>query len=356
MSVGAKRSPTRLLSTDLVSLAFPGELLIDPSTGNFIYVTDNMGQVMHNRPGTLTVTQGQSTVVDHADLSGDVSFSIPDVQLPTFTADRVLISNGTGGMAASSISTTLLEYLTGLSGNIQEQLNDKAASDHNHDGVYLPITGTAAAATKLAAAVNLTIGSTAKAFDGSAALSWTLTEIGAAAANHNHDGVYLPIGGTAAAATKLATAQTITIGSAAKTFDGSAAISFSLAEIGAAAANHTHTGYLATSGGTISGNLSVTGTLSAGSLSGVRKDFSGTLSTSWSGSAAPYTQTVSVSGILSTDRPILDVLCSGTYATDQSMEEAWLNVYRATTAANSITFYAHEKPTVAINFYAQVTR
>ena len=302
MSVGAKRSPTRLLSSANIGLAFPGELLIDPSTGNFIYVTDAMGQVEHKKPGTLTVTQGQSTVVDHADLSGDVSFSIPDVQLPTFTADRVLISNGTGGMAASSISTTLLEYLTGLSGNIQEQLNDKAASDHNHNGVYLPISGTAAAATKLAAAVNLTIGSTAKAFDGSAALSWTLTEIGAAAANHNHNG------------------------------------------------------YLSTSGGTISGNLSVTGTLSAGTLSGVRKDYTGTLSTNWSGSAAPYTQAVTVSGILSTDRPILDMVCSGTYATDQSREEGWLNIYRAVTAANKITFYAHEKPTVQIPFYAQVTR
>lgn len=302
MSVGALRSPVRLLSSANVSLAFPGELLIDPTTGNFIYLNDSMGQVEHKKPGTLTVTQGQSTVVDHVDLSGDVSFSIPDVQLPTFTANRVLISNGEGGMAASSISTTLLDYLTGLSGNIQEQLNDKAASDHTHEGVYLPINGTAATATK------------------------------------------------------LATAQNITIGSATKTFDGSAAVSFTLTEIGAAAANHTHSDYLATSGGTISGNLSVTGSLSVGSLSGVRKDFTGTLSTSWSGSSAPYTQTVTVSGILSTDRPILDMVCSGTYATDQSREEGWLNIYRAVTAANRITFYAHEKPTVAIPFYAQVTR
>ena len=302
MSVGAKRSPTRLLSSANIGLAFPGELLIDPSTGNFIYVTDAMGQVEHKKPGTLTVTQGQSTVVDHADPSGDVSFSIPDVQLPTFTANRVLISNGTGGMAASSISTTLLDYLTGLSGNIQEQLNGKAASDHNHDGVYLPVNGTAAAATK------------------------------------------------------LATARTITIGNRSQTFDGSANISFTLAQIGAAAANHTHSGYLSTSGGTISGNLRVTGTLSAGTLSGVRKDYTGTLSTSWSGSKAPYTQNVTVSGILSTDRPILDMVCSGTYATDQSREEGWLNIYRAVTAANRITFYAHEKPTVQIPFYAQVTR
>ena len=302
MSVGALRSPVRLLSSANVSLAFPGELLIDPTTGNFIYLNDSMSQVEHKKPGTLTVTQGQSTIVDHVDLSGDVSFSIPDVQLPTFTANRVLISNGEGGMAASSISTTLLDYLTGLSGNIQEQLNGKAASDHTHEGVYLPINGTAATATK------------------------------------------------------LATAQNITIGSATKTFDGSAAVSFTLTEIGVAAANHTHSDYLATSGGTISGNLSVTGSLSVGSLSGVRKDFTGTLSTSWSGSKAPYTQNVTVSGILSTDRPILDMVCSGTYATDQSREEGWLNIYRAVTAANRITFYAHEKPTVQIPFYAQVTR
>lgn len=302
MSVGALRSPVRLLSSANVSLAFPGELLIDPTTGNFIYLNDSMSQVEHKKPGTLTVTQGQSTIVDHVDLSGDVSFSIPDVQLPTFTANRVLISNGEGGMAASSISTTLLDYLTGLSGNIQEQLNGKAASDHTHEGVYLPINGTAATATK------------------------------------------------------LATAQNITIGSATKTFDGSAAVSFTLTEIGVAAANHTHSDYLATSGGTISGNLSVTGSLSVGSLSGVRKDFTGTLSTSWSGSKAPYTQNVTVSGILSTDRPILDMVCSGTYATDQSREEGWLNIYRAVTAANRITFYAHEKPTVSIPFYAQVTR
>lgn len=464
MSVGAKRSPTRLLSSANISLAFPGELLIDPSTGNFIYVTDAMGQVEHKKPGTLTVTQGQNTLLNAADLSGNVSFSIPDVQLPTFTADRVLISNGTGGMAASSISTTLLDYLTGLSGNIQDQLDAKAnaghnhdgtylpidgtataayqlagnpaikigatskvfngsaavewslteigaaAADHNHDGIYLPIGGTAAAASKLAAAQNITIGeqtlafdgsapieftlaeigaaaashdhagvylpvggtavaanklatarnitigSTAKAFDGSAPVSWTLTEIGAAAAGHNHDGVYLPIDGTAAAATVLATARTITIGNQSQSFNGSTNISFTLAQIGAAAASHTHSGYLSTSGGTISGNLSVTGTLSAGSLSGVRKDYTGTLSTSWSGSAAPYTQAVTVSGILSTDRPILDMVCSGTYATDQSREEGWLNIYRAVTAANKITFYAHEKPTVSIPFYAQVTR
>ena len=92
------------------------------------------------------------------------------------------------------------------------------------------------------------------------------------------------ITGNAATATKLATARTIngtsfngsanittanwgtartlTIGSTGKSVNGSANVSWSLAEIGAAAASHTHD-YLPTSGGTLSGNLSVTGTITA---------------------------------------------------------------------------------------------
>lgn len=48
------------------------------------------------------------------------------------------------------------------------------------------ITGNAATATKLATARTLTIGSKGKTFDGSANVSWTLAEIGAAASSHSH--------------------------------------------------------------------------------------------------------------------------------------------------------------------------
>ena len=58
------------------------------------------------------------------------------------------------------------------------------------------------------------------------------------------------------------TARTLTIGSTGKSVDGSANISWSLAEIGAAPESHTHD-YLPTSGGTLSGDLSVTGTITA---------------------------------------------------------------------------------------------
>jgi hypothetical protein len=60
------------------------------------------------------------------------------------------------------------------------------------------------------------------------------------------------ITGNAATATKLATARTLTLGSTGKTFDGSADVSWSLSEIGAAASSHTHS-YLPLSGGTVTG-------------------------------------------------------------------------------------------------------
>lgn len=81
-----------------------------------------------------------------------------------------------------------------------------------------------------------------------------------------------------------------------------------------------------------------------------------TLDTTWSGTSAPYTKTVSVSGILSTDTPIIDVVMSGTYATDEARAEAWGYIYRTVTANDSITFYAMEKPTVSLPIQIRVVR
>jgi len=81
-----------------------------------------------------------------------------------------------------------------------------------------------------------------------------------------------------------------------------------------------------------------------------------TLDTTWSGSAAPYSQTITVNGITSTDTPIVDVVMSGTYTTDQSRLEQWGYVYRITTADNSITVYATDKPTVELPIQIKVVR
>jgi len=76
----------------------------------------------------------------------------------------------------------------------------------------------------------------------------------------------------------------------------------------------------------------------------------------WSGSEAPFSQSVSVSGILSTDTPIIDVVMSGTYGTDIERSSQWNYVYRAVTSDGSITFYAKTKPTIDLPIQIKVVR
>ena len=81
-----------------------------------------------------------------------------------------------------------------------------------------------------------------------------------------------------------------------------------------------------------------------------------TLDTTWAGTSAPYSKTVTVGGILATDTPIIDVVMSGTYATDDARSKAWGHIYRAVTSDNSITFYAKNKPTVELPIQIRVVR
>lgn len=81
-----------------------------------------------------------------------------------------------------------------------------------------------------------------------------------------------------------------------------------------------------------------------------------TLSTVWTGTEAPFTKTQTVTGLLATDTPIVDVVMSGTFATDEARQEAWAGIYRITTADNAITLYATEKPAVELPIQIKVVR
>ncbi len=78
--------------------------------------------------------------------------------------------------------------------------------------------------------------------------------------------------------------------------------------------------------------------------------------TGWNGSAAPYTRTVTVSGMKAADTPFVDLALTGTYATDQAMCDDWSQVYRITTANNSITVYANDIPSAAIKVKVRCLR
>ncbi len=80
-------------------------------------------------------------------------------------------------------------------------------------------------------------------------------------------------------------------------------------------------------------------------------------SASWTGTSAPYSKAVTVSGILSTDIPDIDLdLSSVAYANIAAMQTDWAKVYRAATSANTITFYATEKPSADIKLKIKVVR
>lgn len=84
--------------------------------------------------------------------------------------------------------------------------------------------------------------------------------------------------------------------------------------------------------------------------------YTGTLGTSWTGSSAPYTQTVTVQGVSADDTPVIDMVPDSTYATATAQEAAWANVYRAITGENTITFYAKTKTTTEVPFQARCIR
>jgi len=124
------------------------------------------------------------------------------------------------------------------------------------------------------------------------------------------------------------TARTLTIGSTGKSVNGSSNVSWTLAEIGAAPASHSH-------------QVTLTATLNT---------------SGWMGIEAPFAQIQQVSGILATDVPIVDVVLSGDWGVDEARLEAWGYIYRITTSNNSITVYAREKPEVALPLQLKVVR
>lgn len=113
---------------------------------------------------------------------------------------------------------------------------------------------------------------------------------------------------------------------------------------------------LSTGGGTLYGNLNMNGSRvnglpqpQNGNEAATKQyvdqrhaAFSAQISTAWTGSAAPYTQVISVPGMLATDVPIVDAAPSATFATAEAQLEAWSSIYRMTANNNSLTAYATE--------------
>ncbi len=166
----------------------------------------------------------------------DANFGDHEFRIGTVEQNMVTTLAGLG----VTVSAATINHLTGVTSNVQTQLNGKSASNHNHS---------------LDSLANVTITSNANGeilrWNGTAWINNTLAEAGIAAVGHGHNiadvsGLQAALdskmsaSGNAATATKLQTARNLTIGASAKGFDGSANVSWSLTEIGAAPVSHAH--------------------------------------------------------------------------------------------------------------------
>ena len=89
----------------------------------------------------------------------------------------------------------------------------------------------------------------------------------------------------------------------------------------------------------------------------VSRSYTAAVSTTWQGTQAPYTQTVSVPGLSADSRVMADVTLTGAYETVEKQQEAWAKIYRITAGNGSITLYASEKTETAITIQlAEVRR
>ena len=263
-------------------------------------------------------------------LRGDATWQA--ISLSTFgiTATAAEL-NKLDGVTATA---TEINYLDGVTSSIQTQLNGKAASSHTHD--HANITGLTASRALVSNSSGVLSESTV-----------TSTELGYL------DGVTsniqtqlngkLSTSGTAAAASKLATARTITLSgdaSGSVSFDGSANVTLTAT---VKDDSHSHT---------IANVDNLQTTLNGKATQTQIRDVKEATLTSagWSGSG-PYTQSVTVTGISASDTPLIECIADVNSASEKRlMQQQWNKVDYIECAANKITATCNfDKPTVNLS-------
>lgn len=136
------------------------------------------------------------------------------------------------------------------------------------------------------------------------------------------------------------------------------------------AVNGAKSASLPKSGGTMTGSISMGGqsitdlkapiaaadAVTKGYVDGKRKTFTATVGTGWTGSG-PYTQTVTVAGVLASDMPHVVPVYDADNTTAQAQREAWGCVSRGVAAEGGIQFTCFEdKPETAIPIQIEVMR
>lgn len=161
------------------------------------------------------------------------------------TANRALISNGSGKVAVSDVTSTELGYLDGVTSNVQTQLDGKSSTSHTHNYAgSSSVGGSATSAVKLDTSTAGDV-NTPVYFSGGKPVACTSLDL-------NTSGSSASCTGNSATATKLQTARTISLGTGvtgtATSFDGSGNIIIPVTGV--------KESYLSWGGNSISGSVS----------------------------------------------------------------------------------------------------
>jgi hypothetical protein len=167
------------------------------------------------------------------------------------TAQNVILSQGSGSNVTVAPGTTKAVFTNGSGAGASVSDITNTLAGNLTGNVTGNVTGNASTATALQTARNFTIGATARSFDGTANVSWNLTDIGAAART-----LTLTAGTGLTGGGDLTANRTFSIDSSVATLTGSQ----TLTNKTIAFANNTFTGILpAANGGTANGFFSVSG-------------------------------------------------------------------------------------------------
>ena len=95
----------------------------------------------------------------------------------------------------------------------------------------------------------------------------------------------------------------------------------------------------------------------AGGSGGGKLTWTTTLNTTWTGTTAPYTKTVSLTDMLSTYVPILDVIYSTNTSTAITQKEEFAKIDKIVSNNGSVTLTCfEEKPTISLNVRIEVIK
>lgn len=365
----AIRNPIRPLDVASVASAYPKELLVNFSTGDLTILDANKNQILHKKPGTLTVKAGTTTLINAGDLSSALTLNLHAVASSGKYSD--LSGTPTLHTVATSGKYTDLSGIPTLStvastGKYSDLIGAPTLSTVATTGAYADLTGkptlhsvaTSGSYTDLnnkPTFVSSFNGRTGAVIPASG--DYTASQVGA-----------LPIsGGTLSGNLAIINSNGLSRLLIGDQTDGpTGLIKVNTGKLTLRAADMLDI----TSGSDMyisageSYNITLEGSIvdicaQQVSVNGAAavQTFTTNIGTSWSGTSAPYTQSITISGIKSSDRPIMDLnLANTTYANVENISSQYSKIYRAVTAANKITFYASEKTTISIPIVLKVNR